>query len=203
MSSTGNLVFQRNSSNAISYNAGLTTGTWYHVAVTFNTTDGMLMYLDGSVVATNGDTAPTNTNNISTKIGARGWTVKDFYHGTLDEVRMYDTALTALEVQDLIGDNSDTDGDGIDNQFDNCPTVFNPAQVDTDGDGVGDPCDTVGFNTNPIQSYGENGEDVDPTVVIEDGGATIIISGNSWKKINFQYTITSNTILEFGFSEAQ
>ena len=42
----------------------------------------------------------------------------------------------------------DTDGDGIANGDDNCPTVFNPirpvddgAQADTDQDGLGDVCD--------------------------------------------------------------
>ena len=35
----------------------------------------------------------------------------------------------------------DEDGDGIPNESDDCPSVFDPAQVDSDGDGVGDPCD--------------------------------------------------------------
>jgi Mg-chelatase subunit ChlD len=35
----------------------------------------------------------------------------------------------------------DLDGDGIPNTADNCPTVFNPAQVDSDNDGRGDACD--------------------------------------------------------------
>ena len=81
VSSTGNLVFQRNSSAGTWYNAGLAIDTWYHVAVSFNTIDGMVMYLNGSAVDTNGDITPTITNNVSTKIGARGWTVKDFHHG--------------------------------------------------------------------------------------------------------------------------
>ncbi|HEV7735283.1 MAG TPA: right-handed parallel beta-helix repeat-containing protein [Candidatus Binatia bacterium] len=34
----------------------------------------------------------------------------------------------------------DTDGDGISNASDRCPTVPDPAQLDTNGDGVGDAC---------------------------------------------------------------
>jgi uncharacterized repeat protein (TIGR01451 family) len=35
----------------------------------------------------------------------------------------------------------DTDGDGIPDYLDNCPTLYNPEQIDTDGDGIGDACD--------------------------------------------------------------
>ena len=35
----------------------------------------------------------------------------------------------------------DTDGDGVADPFDNCPTIHDPTEQDTDGDGVGDPCD--------------------------------------------------------------
>ena len=38
--------------------------------------------------------------------------------------------------------NCDSDGDGIVNGSDNCPTVFNPDQKDTDGDHIGDACDS-------------------------------------------------------------
>jgi hypothetical protein len=38
-------------------------------------------------------------------------------------------------------DRPDSDGDGIPDDVDNCPFVYNPDQVDTDGDGAGDACD--------------------------------------------------------------
>jgi len=37
----------------------------------------------------------------------------------------------------------DTDGDGVADAMDNCPTVANPDQLDTDGDGAGDACDAT------------------------------------------------------------
>ncbi len=36
---------------------------------------------------------------------------------------------------------TDTDGDGVVDAFDNCPTIYNIDQADADGDGVGDACD--------------------------------------------------------------
>ena len=41
-------------------------------------------------------------------------------------------------------DGTDTDGDGIGDDVDNCPNVSNPDQLDGDGDGAGDACEPSG-----------------------------------------------------------
>jgi lysophospholipase L1-like esterase len=44
---------------------------------------------------------------------------------------------------------ADSDGDGVADASDNCPTVRNGDQRDTDEDGVGDACDNCFFGSNP------------------------------------------------------
>lgn len=46
---------------------------------------------------------------------------------------------------------ADSDGDGVPDFVDNCPTTYNLDQADGDGDGVGDVCDNCPTNFNPAQ----------------------------------------------------
>lgn len=56
-----------------------------------------------------------------------------------------------------LGGPVDSDGDGIPDIFDNCPTVFNPSQTNSDltldppGDSLGDACDNCGLKQNELQ----------------------------------------------------
>jgi len=56
-----------------------------------------------------------------------------------------------LEVS-LVERNEDSDGDGIPDLIDNCPTTFNPDQADVDSDKVGTACDNCPMHYNPDQS---------------------------------------------------
>ncbi len=48
----------------------------------------------------------------------------------------------------------DVDGDGFSNWSDNCPTVYNPAQLDVNADGIGDACQVKPYLTvNPLPSF--------------------------------------------------
>ncbi len=46
----------------------------------------------------------------------------------------------------------DTDGDGINDSTDNCPSMANPSQLDSDGDGIGDICDSDDDNDGILDS---------------------------------------------------
>jgi putative hemolysin len=49
-------------------------------------------------------------------------------------------------------DQADSDGDGKGNVCDNCPAVSNPTQTNSDGDTYGDACDNCPSVTNPDQT---------------------------------------------------
>ena len=50
---------------------------------------------------------------------------------------------------------ADGDGDGAGDACDRCPTVGDPEQRDRDGDGVGDACDNCPATPNPTQADGD------------------------------------------------
>ncbi|MUP47290.1 hypothetical protein E0K83_16230 [Gramella sp. BOM4] len=50
----------------------------------------------------------------------------------------------------------DTDGDGIEDDLDNCPTISNIDQTDFDGDGLGDVCDEDDDNDGIVDEIDSN-----------------------------------------------
>ena len=57
----------------------------------------------------------------------------------------------------------------------------------------------VNFNESAIASYGIEQDAASSIALVEDLGQTLSLQGNAWKRINFDYEITANTVLEFEF----
>ncbi|GAA0853767.1 M12 family metallo-peptidase [Aliiglaciecola litoralis] len=58
------------------------------------------------------------------------------------------------------------------------------------------------FTGKPITSFGGK-QDVKGTYAITNSGAGIRLVGNRWKKVDFDYQITPNTVLEFDFKSTK
>jgi hypothetical protein len=133
---------------------GAWDGSWHMVAGTYGGTT-IRLYVDGTEVGT-GTKAPGNIT-YGSQTGAFG--IDGFagnpsgcqrrnFSGGIDELQVYDRALSASEIAGLANPSlveapvavSDVDGDGVPDATDNCPTVPNPGQHDGDGNSVGGAC---------------------------------------------------------------
>ena len=61
----------------------------------------------------------------------------------------------------------------------------------------GDDADAIDFSAVTLLSF--PGQDVSGTAVAEDGGATLHLAGNTWKRVAFAYTVTADTVLSFDY----
>jgi len=57
---------------------------------------------------------------------------------------------------------------------------------------------SVNFNSTPPSAYAAQ-DTSNGSVAVQDGGATLKLTGNRWQKVSYPYTITPNTVLEFDF----
>ena len=72
----------------------LVAGTWYHVAVTFNATTGVMnLYKNGALVGTS--TAPAYSETLL-EIGR--FAAANYFSGSIDEVRIWNVVKTAVEI---------------------------------------------------------------------------------------------------------
>jgi hypothetical protein len=70
--------------------------TWYYAAVTFNTTDGMKLYVNGTLNATYTANLSPHGGDGSTNVGRFG--AGNFMNGRVSEFYCYNTSLTASQV---------------------------------------------------------------------------------------------------------
>jgi len=110
---------------------------WHYVAAVIKA-NTLSLFVDGVFQSSTIGNGNLNMSNAAVLTIGRHPSNPMFFIGVIDDVRIYNRALSATEVQTLY---ADTDNDGIPDTFDNCPYNCNIQQLDADGDGFGDVCD--------------------------------------------------------------
>lgn len=83
---------------------------WYHVAATYDTNVGARVYINGVLDASNPDLGGIETNAMPLLIGDNPEATGRFYDGMLDEVMIYNRALSEGEILYLAGYRAETGG---------------------------------------------------------------------------------------------
>jgi len=136
-------------------------GTFFHLTVTFDGNEVHAFYdgLEASVVQ-------QDRSLVAPLFAGSGWEFGRTLHpsfvgprhfsGLLDEISIYDRALTIAEVQDVAGAGSagkckDLDADGLTDD-DEVLLGTDPAVFDTDMDGLGDGAEVNAYMTDPLDA---------------------------------------------------
>lgn len=104
-SEDGKILLRLQGGNVTSAPA-VSNGLWHHVAVVLNTdgagadTADITMYLDGQKVSTTVNACPIDTEEYYDM--TVGWFEdENYYHGFIDDLRIYDTALNPWQIADI------------------------------------------------------------------------------------------------------
>jgi gliding motility-associated-like protein len=109
-----------------------------------------------------------------TSSGANDYeTGSNTYSLTIQAIDAASNTATETVVINVTDVDEDSDGDGITNNLDNCPSTANADQADTDGDSIGDVCDNAPTvaNANQLDTDGDGVGDVSDTDDDGDGVA--------------------------------
>jgi hypothetical protein len=79
----------------------VTDGTWHHYAATYDGTEGRI-YIDGELDVVSPGTGQINTSSYDLWIGSNSQNTDRLFHGLLDDVRIYDRALSEEEIRALV-----------------------------------------------------------------------------------------------------
>lgn len=142
-----------------------TTGVWHHLAFTLDGSNNWKYYLDGSLTKSGTFPVAINTVTNDVEIGSRHDVTAGFFDGTLDDVRLYNRALSHAEIADLSAGKCEGEvavcGNG---------EVEPPEQCDDGNTTPGDGCSAICQTTVQCSDGVDNADSEDALVDAGDPG---------------------------------
>ena len=202
-SASNQLMIAASNGNVVNYYANdtsvIATGTWIHVAGVWNgTTKTAYLYKNGNLVATlnysaNAATSVTTSNWV---IGAQNFnsTFSNYFNGSIDDVRIYNRALSAAEVLQLSQGQSVAPGGSISTNGNNSASSFYTASSTVNLTGGSQTLTSMGTTTfwNLIKTVSSNS-----TLTFSVGKVfqilnTLTLSGGSNQYLNLRSSQTGS-----------
>jgi hypothetical protein len=107
MFNASNQVVCSEDATDVTSTATITDTNWHHIGCTISRAGNGQVYIDGlptgSAVAMGSDAMATTAN---VRIGTRSYTSTNYFNGLIDDVRIYNYALTSLQVKTLLNENA-------------------------------------------------------------------------------------------------
>jgi Ca2+-binding RTX toxin-like protein len=155
----------------VSSDAVINDSSWHHLVGTVQG-ETITLYVDGFPNRLGyGTSAMPQLGKEPQSLVAAGPGVAHLLGGDIDEVMTYEGALGEAEVGAQLADSkaeeqaqllapapetTDSDGDGLTDGADNCPTTANPDQADSDMNGAGDACDPIDSDGDGVADGSDN-----------------------------------------------
>lgn len=94
-------VYIGDSATTVTAPCVMTDNTWSHYAAVVDDEGNARIYRNGTAVGTGTSNLPSNLARSNMYIGRSNWEDDDYYEGQMDELRIYDRALTSDEITEL------------------------------------------------------------------------------------------------------
>jgi len=104
---TNRLMFYSGPTQHLTPAGSVVTGVWQNFVITKSSTAGVVVYKNGTSIYTDPGTADANATSAVNRIGAWDGSAYGF-PGQIDQVRVFNSAITAAEAEDLYTDETTT-----------------------------------------------------------------------------------------------
>ncbi|MCT4624153.1 MAG: T9SS type A sorting domain-containing protein [Schleiferiaceae bacterium] len=140
--------------NGFNSTATVADGQWHHVAVTYDNgaATKAKLYIDGVLDASNNFTVAMNTNSTGPIILGRRNDMINYYQGMMDEVRIWNFAKTASEIQAGMNNTACGSTNGLVAYY-----TFNHGTAQGNNAGVTTLTDYAGTNDGTLNNFTLNG----------------------------------------------